>query len=229
MDEDNKKRFTPDTMEVTQELHLFAEWQSGIDTTYKVKYVLDADDTVEIADASEGHITADKTKTFTAKGMADLYEGYRTGYFPAVNSHSILMSEESESNTFTFRYVQDDEVWYLVITKAGANAGDSFLFRVAGTNVLGQDVDMVVSIQGTGSVTIQDLYCGDYTVTELTNWSWTYSCTDGDAKTVTLASEDTEGEEITNYEVTFTNSPKTVDWLHGESAAKENQFTINNP
>ena len=122
----------------------------------------------------------------------------------------------------------------LRITKQGAELGtDTFLFRVSGTNVLGQAVDLTVSIQGAGSVTVKDLYCGTYTVTELTNWSWTYSCDDGSEKTVTLTTKDrdTEGKllnpQITTYDVTFTNSPKQVDWLFGESEAKKNIFQNN--
>ena len=117
----------------------------------------------------------------------------------------------------------------LKITKTGENLGtDTFLFRVTGTDKIGNAVNLMVSIQGKGSVTVKDLYCGTYTVTELTNWSWTYTCTSGTSKTVTLttADKDTEGnlliEQITTYDVTFANTPKTVDWLHGESEAIEN-------
>jgi len=122
----------------------------------------------------------------------------------------------------------------LRITKQGAELGtDTFLFRVSGTNVLGQAVDLTVSIQGAGSVTVKDLYCGTYTVTELTNWSWTYTCDSETEKTVTLTTRDSDSggkllnPQITTYDVTFTNSPKQVDWLFGESEAKKNIFESN--
>ena len=84
---------------------------------------------------------------------------------------------------------------------------------------------MTVSIHGKGSVTIQDLYCGSYTVKELTNWSWDYECTSKTEQTVTLRADDKdkEGNLITTYQVTFNNKAKTVDWLHGEGSA-DNQF-----
>ena len=110
----------------------------------------------------------------------------------------------------------------LKIIKTGEKLGtDTFLFRVTGTDKIGNDVNLMVSIQGEGSVTIKDLYCGTYTVTELTNWSWTYSCTNA-SQEVTLTTVDKD----TTYGVTFANTPETVDWLHGESKAKKNQFTI---
>ena len=74
---------------------------------------------------------------------------------------------------------------------------------------------MIVSIQGNGSVTVKELYCGTYTVQELSNWSWTYQNDDG-AQEVTLA----VGK---NGSVTFINTWIGSDWLFGEGS-KENQF-----
>jgi len=123
----------------------------------------------------------------------------------------------------------------LKIQKNGKDLeGKTFLFRVTGKDALGQQVDLTVSIQGTGSVTVKDLYCGTYTVTELTDWSWTSTCTES-VKTVTLTTKDKDGKgnllnpQITMYEVTFENAAKAVDWLQGESAPAENQFRINTP
>ena len=124
MDEDGKKRFAPDSMEITRDLHLFAEWQSAIDTTYEVTYVLDTDVTLEngnilpkdtpVADPTAGHTTAGKTKSFNAKGKTDLYETFRKGYFPTKSSQSILMDEDSTKNTRKFTYVADDIVFYKI-------------------------------------------------------------------------------------------------------------------
>ena len=120
IDEQGKKRFAPDTMEVKKELHLFAEWQSTIDTEYKVQYVLDETDGLNpagtpVAAPTEGHLTAGKTKTFQAKVTTNLYEQFRDApLFPLANSHSILMESEKENNTYTFRYKRDEKVFYLV-------------------------------------------------------------------------------------------------------------------
>ena len=121
-----------------------------------------------------------------------------------------------------FEPVKED----ITITKTGENLGDNtFLFQVTGTNVLGEAVAMTVSIHGADRVTIQDLYCGSYTVKELTNWSWDYECTSDTEMTVTLTTgdQDEQGNPITTYQVTFNNKAKTVDWLHGEGS-DDNQF-----
>ena len=135
MDEDNKKRFAPDTMEINRDLVLFAEWKTSIDTTYEVHYVLGADAYAEntadgrqypkgtpVADSIFAHASVGKTKTFTAKGKQELYSPFQSKFFPTVNSHSILMTEEPEDNTFTFEYVYDDCVFYKIrYLEAGTN------------------------------------------------------------------------------------------------------------
>jgi len=139
---------------------------------------------------------------------------------PQITNQDLAENKYEYTYYAVFEPVKED----LKITKqaaAGTDLGnDTFLFRITGTNALGKAVDMTVSIQGSNSVTIKDLYCGKYTVTELTNWSWTYS---GEAaKNVELVADDA----ITETPVTFTNSAEPVDWLHGESDAEENQFTV---
>lgn len=131
MDEDNKKRFAPDSMEVNRDLVLFAEWKTSIDTTYDVHYVLDAQASVggttypagtSVADSIVAHASVGKTKTFTAKGKQELYGPFQSKFFPTVNSHSILMTEEPENNTFTFQYLYDDSVLYKIrYLEAGTN------------------------------------------------------------------------------------------------------------
>lgn len=113
MDKEGKKRFAPDSMEITKDLDLFADWKSSKDTTYTVTYVIKGG-TTEIADPTTGHITAGVTKTFDAKGGTALYEAYREGYFPTTNSHSILMDTDSGLNNYKFEYVKDDVVYYKV-------------------------------------------------------------------------------------------------------------------
>ncbi len=168
MDEDNKKRFAPDSMEISRDLVLFAEWQSGIATTYKVTYALEEQVSLtapftlpadmvfqmseKIGDASAilkigeteyksgdvipkgtvlpvgttfpigtqisnptaGYSTAGKTKTFTAKGVTELYPVFQNNIFPSLSSHSILMDEDETQNEFEFTYVHDEGVWYQI-------------------------------------------------------------------------------------------------------------------
>ena len=135
LDEDNKKRFAPDTMEITRDLVLFAEWKTQVDTTYEVRYVLKdkvgGDSTLDgkdypagapVADVNIAHSSVGKTKTFQAKALGDLYPAFQKHFYPLSNSHSILMQEDASQNTYTFEYVHDDTVCFKVrYLEAGTN------------------------------------------------------------------------------------------------------------
>lgn len=97
----------------------------------------------------------------------------------------------------------------------------SFLFQVSGDGV-----NLIVTVHGNGSTTINGLKVGgSYTVTELTDWSWRYAdtpdwtfITDG----ATDASEaDTAVANITLGEtgnmITFTNTRDEDQWLDGDT------------
>ena len=131
-DENGKKKFAPDSMAVTRDLYLFAEWKSSIPTTYNVTFEawrINSDDTLslvdgEIASPLSDYSTAGKTTTFEAKGANRLYDksssggnNYQLNWFPETHSHSILMESESDKNTFAFRYFRKDFIQYKVVYK----------------------------------------------------------------------------------------------------------------
>ena len=95
----------------------------------------------------------------------------------------------------------------------------TFLFHVEG-----EGVDLVVSVHGNSSATINGLKVGnEYTVTELIDWSWRYEFSNWafvssdagqatgnvNAASVTLG---TDGNAIT-----FTNTREENKWLDGDS------------
>lgn len=109
----------------------------------------------------------------------------------------------------------------LTITKTGAAAIDTnqtFLFRITGNGL-----DMMVSIHGNESVTICGLTVGvQYTVTEITDWSWRYSPSVAttlvntpvdNGATVTLT------DDAAANTMTFNNSRNNPYWLDGDSFA----------
>lgn len=127
-DENGKKKFAPDSMKVNRDLELFAEWNSQIPTTYEIKYEAWTDKNggykiEDIADVLFGYSTAGKTTTFDAKGGKALYDKnsvyndvhYQNNWFPEYSSHSILMEQESDLNTFTFRYFYKDKINYKIM------------------------------------------------------------------------------------------------------------------
>ena len=114
-DTGEEKAFTF-AMPVNRDLNLYAKWSSNTLMTYTVKYELE--NGTEIAPPTTGSALAGATKTFNAKTGTELNEGYQSGYFPKVSSHSLTIDIEgtavNKKNEYTFVYVAKDEVAYTV-------------------------------------------------------------------------------------------------------------------
>ena len=105
------------SMPVNRDLNLYAKWSSNTLVTYTVKYAVENTDgtLTHIADDTTGSALAGTTKTFDAKTGTELDEGYQSGYFPVVSSHSLTMDiDGGVKNVFTFIYVAKPEVTYTV-------------------------------------------------------------------------------------------------------------------
>ena len=101
------------SMPINRDLNLYAKWSSDSLVNYTVKYELE--NGTEIAPPTTGSALAGSTKTFNAKTGTELNEGYQSGYFPKVSSHSITIDiEDASKNEFTFVYVAKTEVEYTV-------------------------------------------------------------------------------------------------------------------
>ena len=112
-DENGVKKYFDPTMQIRTDLTLYAEWGSDTLKQYTVRYVLRGTDT-KVADDLTGSGLAGTTKTFDAKGGTELYAEYQEGYFPRVQSQSLLLDIEAETLIVTFEYVQKDAVPYTV-------------------------------------------------------------------------------------------------------------------
>ena len=111
-DTDEEKAFDF-SMPVNRDLNLYAKWSSNTLMEYTIRYELE--NGTEIAPPTTGSALAGTTKTFNAKTGTELNEGYQSGYFPKVSSHSITMDiEDASKNEFTFVYVAKEEVRYTV-------------------------------------------------------------------------------------------------------------------
>lgn len=110
------------SMAVTRDLNLYAKWSSTILKTYTVHYVLASDGVTKIADDTTGSALVGNTKTFYAKGDADLYPDYREGYYPDAVSKSLTVSADG-TNEITFYYTAAEAVPYTVryLDKATGN------------------------------------------------------------------------------------------------------------
>ena len=99
-----EKAFIFSGIPIKDDMNIYAKWTSRVSVKYKIEYKLKlTGDT--IADATYGDALAGNNKTFDAKAGDQLYEGFREGYYPLTNSHTITMSAERELHEFTFEYV----------------------------------------------------------------------------------------------------------------------------
>lgn len=110
----------------------------------------------------------------------------------------------------------------LTIKKEGTNvtSTDTFLFRIQGkTGTPTDGIDLTVSVTGPNSTTIRYLPAGEYTIKEISDWSWRYdleSPATNPAEVIVSAKGDNE--------IIFKNKLRSdVHWLGGESS-EDNKF-----
>lgn len=111
-DDGTEKAFVFNNIPIIQDMNIYAKWSSKVAVKYEIYYKLDGTD-IQIADPTIGSTLAGMNKTFLAKGGAELYSDYQSGYFPKTNSHTVTMSIDG-NNVFTFWYVEKDSVPYTV-------------------------------------------------------------------------------------------------------------------
>ena len=91
---------------------------------------------------------------------------------------------------------------------------DSAIFHI-----VGEGVDLYVTIVGNGSVTIRNIRVAvTYEITEENGWTWEYT----DGGTATLKAAD-EAKTDTKNIVSFQLTPSGSDWLNGETS-QDNKF-----
>ena len=150
----------------------------------------------------------------------DQPDGYQDGVQQGIMPYVI----QETDNIVIIQVLYQPAHTSLTICKEGANPLDenqTFLFRV-----VGKGVDVTVTVHGNSFVTIDGLTIGEqYTVTEITEWSWRYSA---QAFTTTLDAGNYEAsatggiivtlsaEEAKNS-VTCTNTRTVPYWLDGDN------------
>lgn len=96
-------------------------------------------------------------------------------------------------------------------TEDESNGTQVFVYRIRAKN--DPDYTLYVTIVGSGSVTIQQLPCREYTVEQQNDWSWRYD--DPAQADVTVMQGGTS--------VTFREAPVSKIWLNGHSSRKTNR------
>lgn len=111
-----KQPFEPKT-QIKQNLDVFAEWSSDVLVPYTIKYAVpkldeDGNRVVDyyVAADTTGYALAGTSKTFEAKGGADLFADYQTGCFPETESHTLRFETEDATNGVEYIFWYTDEV-----------------------------------------------------------------------------------------------------------------------
>lgn len=101
-----------------------------------------------------------------------------------------------------------------------------FVFYVIGTRADGKGtVEFTVPLKGAGSVTVDKVPNGEYTVTEDMQWAWRYECVSPASGSLSVTLD--ENTVNTGATVTFQNKMKTENpWIEG-SISKDNKYEIN--
>jgi len=117
----------------------------------------------------------------------------------------------------------------LRIKKDGCNStideNQSFVFNIKGqpTNTELGEIDINFMILGNGEVLIKEIPVGNYTVKELSDWSWRYGTTTVEKGTSTQLGEPVNGtsciieisDSTVEYAVNFNNTRTNAYWLDG--------------
>ena len=117
-------RFDPETLPVTRELKLYAEWVSKDTAKYKITYT-EQGTGKEVAPPTKGTAFVSKTRTFIAKNGSELNDEHKwidgeANWWPVLSSHSVMIEpnrdgKEFEPNEFNFEYIKKSKVWYRVV------------------------------------------------------------------------------------------------------------------
>ncbi|MBE6111932.1 MAG: hypothetical protein E7195_02775 [Peptococcaceae bacterium] len=163
-----------------------------------------------------------KVLSGTAQGStATANEGYRfVGWYSGseCNDNQLLSTDAkyvpqkdtNNKNVAATYYAKFDyNLIDLKIEKTGAqdiDANQTFIFNVKGTDSNTIGVDLKVTVQGNGSVTIPNVPYGTYSVTEETGWSWRYNCT-----SITFKDTTPDGRILRTF--TVVNERSETQWL----------------
>lgn len=210
--EDQRSRYYPTNTGTSEIIH-----RSGQEITFYYKEAASMQYMVHYQDANGNDLLDPVPKTTEYSTVTEEYVPI-PNYAPRQYSITQDLSSDEEQNKIIFIY--DPTLTTLTIRKTGWAAideGHTFLFTVRGTDGNTRDVELTVTVHGNGKTTVAELPVGNYTVTEMTDWSWRYTPTGGAAQTVTAGAD--------GAELTFANGRTEEKWLDGGAFAV-NLFSV---
>lgn len=145
--------------------------------------------------------------------------------------------------TGTFRpnsnIIEQDEITFyakfetssITINRTGAEANQTFVYLVQGNTDSDDNIEITMYVtvtcdaSGNGSCLISEVGAGEYTVTELEDWSWRYP---GQSQSGKLESQVQNATEAPKLEFTFDDLYTNDYWLNGYSEPNRNMQGIGN-
>lgn len=157
----------------------------------------------------------DVTITETRKEIAD-HEYISTTINGVSGFTSTQLTVKGQEKRFAFVNTYERLYGDLKIIKTGISTVDhnsaesqSTMYQISGTSNKGDSINLTVAILANGTTTIKHIPIGNYTVTEMTDWSWRYSPKANDRQ-ITVTGGNTA-------ETTFENERDQQYWLSGDS------------
>ncbi|MCH5320203.1 MAG: hypothetical protein J1E36_00470 [Eubacterium sp.] len=162
-----------------------------------------------IADATKD--TEDKTVTFylgTSSTDSDAHRGN-------VDSNPQDMNRYTNDRVEIIRLTTGNTL--LTVREDGAQSNESFIYHITGKTLGDKDVDIFVSVKGSDpNGTTIELPPGEYTVTEVSDWSWKYYNKDTYGK---------DDEEWTLYPNDLKKADTTL-WYYDDDPIDEHKTVI---
>ena len=115
----------------------------------------------------------------------------------------------------------------IVIEEMGGKSNENFLYRITGVANNGTEIDLVVSVKGGKRATILVPF-GNYTVEEISDWSWRYEngvASEKQGAWTIRTDSRIASTQINTHEtriVTYTHKSNGKNWLGGENS--ENKY-----
>ena len=94
------------------------------------------------------------------------------------------------------------------------------MYHVKGPNELELYVSLTCDASGNGSVSILETAAGEYTITELSDWSWRH----GGGETQTQAHADSGATVVPKLTFDFASPISNWQWLDGFGLPKKNHY-----
>lgn len=169
--------------------------------------------------------------------FSDIFSATVT-YTPAFGdgTSALLETDAQGTGTCTVTNTYTPNLTTLTIQKQGwkeIDENQTFVYRLQGVGGITKDVDLIVTVHGDGSTTIDHLPYGTYTVKEIKTWSWRYTATNSpisvslnaDNENVTIIFNNTRAAVGDGEHWRWLNGSTWTDnrWLNGKKLGPDNE------